>query len=171
MKAKEIRGSSLQVTHDLGGTVNCVQWGQIDVGAASVAQAGVFATDGEDRIFPDLGVNRCGDMMVGYTKTHSGIFPAVWAAGREADDPPGTMQGELEIKAGEVPFGSSRWGDYTGMTVDPDGMTFWYLGEYSKVVGAGANWGTFIGSLTFAGCSADEVFADGFESGDTSIWG
>lgn len=153
-----------------GGTVNCIQWGQIDVGAASIAQTGVFATDGEYRIFPDLAVNRCGDMAVGYTKATADTFPSVWIAAREAGDPPGTMQGELEIKAGEVAFGESRWGDYSGMTMDPDGTTFWYLGEYSKDTISTRNWGNFIGSVSFAGCADSTIFADGFESGDTTRW-
>ncbi len=152
------------------GTVNCVQWAQIDVGAASVAQAGVFATDAEYRIFPDLAVDGCGNMMVGYTKTTAATLPGVWIAGREAGDPLGTIQGELEIKAGEVPFGESRWGDYSGMTIDPDGATFWYLGEYSKDVASGRNWGNFVGSARFDNCVPSGVFADGFESGDTSRW-
>ncbi len=152
------------------GTVNCVQWGQIDVGAAAVEQAGVFATDGEYRIFPDLAVDSCGNMLVGYTKTDAAIFPGVWVAGRAAADPPGTIQGELEIKAGEVAFGESRWGDYTGMTVDPDGATFWYLGEYSKDTITTRNWGNFIGSVRFDGCSPGALFVDGFESGDTTMW-
>lgn len=153
-----------------GGTVNCVQWGEILVGTATVSQAGVFATDGEYRIFPDLAVNACGDMAVGYTKTESSIFPSVWVAGRAAGDAPGTIQGELEIKAGEVVFGESRWGDYSGMTADPDGSTLWYLGEYSKDVASSRNWGNFIGSVTFDSCASGTIFADGFESGDTQGW-
>ncbi len=153
-----------------GGTVNCVQWGQIDVATATVAQAGVFGTDGDYRIFPDLAVNACGDMMVGYTKLTSSSLPSVWMAGRQASDPPGTMQGEIEIKAGEVAFGSSRWGDYTGMTIDPDGTTFWYLGEYSKDIPTQPSWGTFVGSASFDDCTPNGLFADGFEAGDTSGW-
>ncbi len=152
------------------GTVNCVQWGQIDVATASVEQAGVFGTDGDYRIFPDLAVNSCGDMMVGYTKTTSSSFPGIWVAGRQAADPPGTMQGEIEIKAGEVAFGSGRWGDYTGMAIDPDGLTFWYLGEYSKNIPNQPSWGTFVGSVTFDNCVNDGLFSDGFEAGDTSRW-
>jgi hypothetical protein len=152
------------------GTVNCVQWGQVDVGTATVTQAGVFATDGDYRIFPDLAVNGCGDMLVGYTKTNAGMFPSVWVAGRTACDPAGTIQGEVEIKAGEVAFGESRWGDYSGLTADPDGATLWYLGEYSKDTTSTRNWGTYIGSVTFDTCTAATLFADGFECGETSRW-
>ncbi len=147
------------------GSVNCVQWAQIDVGAASVAQAGVFGSDGDYRIFADLAVDACGNMLIGYTKTTSATFPSVWVAGRQATDPAGTIQGELEIKAGEVAFGESRWGDYSGMTADPDGATFWYLGEYSKDTVSSRNWGNYIAGVTF-GCVQDGIFADGFESYD-----
>ena len=153
-----------------GGTVNCVQWAQIDVAAGTIEQAGVFATDGEYRIFADLAVDGCGNMMLGYTKTDATISPAVWIAGREASDPAGTIQGEIEIKAGDVVFGEARWGDYTGMTADPDGKTFWYLGEYSKNTTTTRNWGTFIGSASFTGCEPQGIFNDGFESGDTTRW-
>ncbi len=153
-----------------GGTVNCVQWAQIDVGTASITQAGVFGSDGDYRIFADLAVDACGNMLLGYTKTTSATFPSVWVAGRHAADPPGTIQGELEIKAGEVAFGESRWGDYSGMTVDPDGTTFWYLGEYSKDTISSRNWGNYIAGVSFDGCIADGIFADSFESGDTSRW-
>ena len=45
-----------------------------------------------------------------------------------------------------------RWGDYTEMTIDPDGETFWYLGEYSKNTGTtSGRWGTYIGSYSVCG--------------------
>jgi hypothetical protein len=155
------------------GTVNCVRWAEVDPSGPSVVQAGVFSSNGDHRIRPDLAVDQCNDMAVGYTKTNTSIFPAVWVTGREAGDTPGTVQAETSIKAGEVNYtafdGSPhRWGDYSGMTVGPDGSTFWYLGEYSKSIAAAAKWGNYIGSFRFASCSV--VFADGFESGDTSAW-
>ena len=152
------------------GTVNCVQWAEIDVDTASIAQAGVFATNAEYRIFPDLAVDACGNLAIGYTKTTSSIHPSVFIAGRAASDPLGTIQGEVEIKAGEAGFGETRWGDYSGMTADPDGATLWYLGEYSKNLAGGRPWGNFIGSVRFDGCVPGAIFDDGFESGSTSAW-
>jgi len=46
----------------------------------------------------------------------------------------------------------SRWGDYSGMTVDPvDDCTFWYTNEYLKNTGA-FNWSTRIGTFKFSTC-------------------
>lgn len=143
-----------------GGTVDCIRWAQIDLSNANVVDAGVYASSGTYRFFGDLAVNHCNDMAVGYTKSSSSIFPGIWYTGRESTDPAGTLQAEAQLKAGELTYtafdGSPhRWGDYTGMTIAPDGETFWYLGQYSKNTGTSdGRWGTYIGSFTFGNCSA-----------------
>ena len=65
-----------------------------------------------------------------------------------------------------------RWGDYTGMTVDPGGETFWYLGEYSKDTGTTqGRWGNWIAEISLGPCSgSNSIFADGFESNNLSAW-
>jgi PKD repeat protein len=144
-----------------GGTVNCQQWAQIDLAGASVVQAGVYASSGEYRFFGDLAVDSCNNMALGYTKSSASMFPSVWFTGRLSTDPPGVLQSEAELKAGEInyiAFDSQprRWGDYSGMTIDPDGTTFWYLGEYSKITGnPNGRWGNWIGSFTYD-CNADD---------------
>ena len=45
-----------------------------------------------------------------------------------------------------------RWGDYTGMALDPDGTTFWYVGEYSRSQ-ATARWSTWVSSHSWSGCN------------------
>jgi hypothetical protein len=51
---------------------------------------------------------------------------------------------------------NNRWGDYSTMTIDPDGCTFWYTTEYYETPQpatlATDNWKTRIGSFKFAGC-------------------
>ncbi|MCL4267672.1 MAG: hypothetical protein KJ069_31155, partial [Anaerolineae bacterium] len=143
-----------------GGTVDCVRWHQVDLsGTPALVQAGVYASNGEYRTFPDLAVNHCDDMVVGYTKSSSATFPGIWYTGRESGDPAGTLQAEAELKAGEITYTAfdappHRWGDYTGMTIDPDGLTFWYLGEYSKNITGAARWGNYIGSFTYPDCTS-----------------
>ena len=150
------------------GTVNCIRWAQIDLGSYTVVQAGDFGSDGEYRIFGDLAVNHCGDMAVGYTRTNGSMFPSIYITGREAGDPAGTVQAEVLVKAGEATYasfdggaGSYRWGDYTGMTIDPDGLTFWYLNEFpsASTTNAFTNWATYIASSRFAACEVVPDFA------------
>lgn len=137
------------------GTVNCIRWAQIDPGAARVVDAGVIASNGAYRFFPDLAVNRCGDAAIGYTKSSTNLYPGVYTTSLVDGNP----QAEVTLKTGEIAytaFDSSphRWGDYTGMTIDPNGERFWYLGEYSKNMGStSGRWGTYISSFSLDGCN------------------
>ncbi len=160
----EYWGGKLWATHTVGcnpggGTVNCVRWYEINMnsGSPSLVQQGTFATSSQYNSFPDLGVNACGDMLVGYTKTSSSMYPSVYVAGREAGDPSGQLKDETLVHAGEAVYTAydsvpRRWGDYTGMALDPDGVTFWYLGEYSRSQ-ATARWSTWVSSHSWPGCS------------------
>ncbi len=61
------------------------------------------------------------------------MYPSIAATGRLAGDPLGTMGAEdVLIAGGGSQFGSSsRWGDYSTMSIDPvDDCTFWYTQEY-----------------------------------------
>ena len=144
-----------------GGTVNCVRWAQVSPNSngVTVDDVGVIASSGQYRSYPDSAINSCGDIAIGYSKTSSSTFPGVWAAAREgaAGTP---VSSEVELKAGETTYTSfqsrrqaNRWGDYTGMTIDPDGETFWYLGEYAKDSGLSTNWATYVSSFKLDSCS------------------
>jgi hypothetical protein len=154
--------ANTQACNPGGGTVDCVRWASIDpTGTPVIIDAGVFGSDGEYRIFADVAANDCDDMAIGYSKSSPSMFPSVWVSGRESADEPGTLRPEVEVKAGERDYDSfqsgvtHRWGDYTGMTIDPDGKTFWYLGQYSKTIEnfSSTTWATYIGSFTFPGCA------------------
>jgi hypothetical protein len=170
----EYRNGSVWMAHTLacnpgGGTVNCVRWAEIDPTTATVLQAGVFSSDGDFRQFPNLAVNDAEDMVLGYTKSSTSIFPGVYVTGRLGSDPLNTVGSEVELKAGEVTYSGfdgspHRWGDYSEAAADPDGQRLWYIGEYSEDTGLSTTWGNYVGELSFG------IFADGFESGDTSAW-
>ena len=139
-----------------GTSVNCVRVAQVDLINELISEAFVFSSNGEHRVFSDLAVDDCGNLAIGYTKSSTAMYPGIWYTGKLAGEY-GTLQPESQLKAGELPYTAfdtvpHRWGDYTGMTTDPDGKTFWYLGEYSKNTGTtNGRWGTYIGAFTF-GC-------------------
>ena len=85
------------------------------------------------------------------------IHPEIRYAGRLAGDPAGTLaQGEATLfaGAGSQTGTSSRWGDYSDLTIDPvDDCTFWYTQEYYATTGS-FNWRTRIGNFKFPGCSS-----------------
>lgn len=141
-----------------GGVVTCVRWAQVNPANGNIVQAGILGSNNEYRYFGDVAANHCNDMTMGYTKSSSSTYAGIWVAGREGGDPPNTLQGEALMKAGERSYYSfdpapHRWGDYTGMTIDPNGRDFWYLGQYSKNIShPAANWGTYIGCYAPTTC-------------------
>src|SRR5205814_6915329 len=122
-----------------------VRWYQANVSggtiAANVTQGSSFDPEGANTFFrfmPSLAVDRVGDMAIGYTKSNSTTNPQVKYAGRFAGDPANTLgQSEQTLINGTGSqsgnCGSSactRWGDYSGMALDPNGCEFWETGEY-----------------------------------------
>jgi hypothetical protein len=145
------------------GTQSAVRWYQVPVTGgtvgASAIQAGTYNPDTDNRFMPSVAANRNGDMAIGYTVASASTYPAIRYAGRLAGDAAGTItltEASL-INGTGTQVGSCggaaciRWGDYSAMTLDPDGCTFWYTSEYYPV--SGLNHHTRIGSFRFAGCT------------------
>jgi hypothetical protein len=145
-----------------GGAVNCIRWAQVNLTTGVLGPAGssLFASSGVHRFFPDVAVNHCNDMVIGYSRGSATMWPGMWYSGRRAIDDRNELRGELLLRAGEKAYTSfetlslskpaRRWGDYTGMTPDPDGLRFWYVGQYSSDDPVRANWATFVGSFTLS---------------------
>lgn len=139
-----------------------IQWAQLDVTGGTVAPAAVqeqiygnLGGDGIHRWMGSLAVDRNGNMALGYSASRAGMHPDIRYNGRLAGDPPGTLpQGETVLVGGGGSQSGScgggacqRWGDYSSMTVDPDGCTFWYTTEYYAETGL--FWRTRIGSFRY----------------------
>ncbi|NQU10232.1 hypothetical protein HQ590_05550, partial [bacterium] len=87
-------------------------------------------------------MNLDGDLALGYSISSSTTFPSIAYSGRRATDPRGTLpDGEHLLIAGTASqTATSRWGDYSAMSVDPvDDGTFWYTQEFIPDDG---NWDT-----------------------------
>lgn len=159
------RDGQIWATHTVGcnpggGTVNCIKWYNVDVTGnnPTLADSGTFSSAGEHRVFPDMAINSCNQVAVGFTKSSSSMYPSVYVAGRAANTPPGQFIGEIPLYEGSDPHscydGSPyRWGDYLDMYVDPvDGKTFWYIGQYAEQQ-ASCNWATRLVSFSTATCA------------------
>jgi hypothetical protein len=159
---------SLWVDHAVQSTSSVptgIQWAQIGVSNGSVnpnrLQEQIF-TNGNDGVWrwvPSLAVDSAGDMAVGYSTSSASTYPGLAYAGRLATDPPGQLgQGEMVLQAGGGPQqygGSSRWGDYSAMAMDPtDGCTFWYVNQYypDLTTSGSGDWHTRISSFQFPAC-------------------
>ena len=172
---------SLWLTHTVANagatSLAAPRWYQINVTGGSVVtsapiQQSTWAPDTSySRWMGSLAVDKNGNMALGYSRASSTAYPAIYYAGRLANDPASTLgQGETLLHQGlgyqccTFSDGStnSRWGDYSAMTIDPDGCTFWYTTEYydsKATTNAGNDWQTRIGSFRFADCSATPDFS------------
>ena len=142
------------------------RWYQLNVTGGTVAPNTVQGTtwdpDGANtfyRFLPSLAVDRVGDLAMGYSVSNSTTNPKIDYAGRLAGDPLNMFsQGEQTLIAGTgTQTGTCggatciRWGDYSGMALDPDGCEFWMTNEYYAT--SGLNFLTRIGSFHFPGCT------------------
>ena len=100
------------------GTVACVHWfqlGNLDGPPVTVAQATIGAA-GQYRFYPNLAVNKTGDVTVGFAYSSATEYAGVhvYDLGTAVETAP---------RPGEANVDGSRYGDYAGTTVDPDGCT------------------------------------------------
>ena len=163
---------SLVANHSVNaGSETGVRWYEIRSpgSTATVYQQGTYAPDSNHRWMASLAMDSAGDIGVGFSVSGSAIHPQIHYSGRLSSDPLGTLpQGEASIIDGAgsqttytcFPFFScalTRWGDYTGMQVDPsDDCTFWYTDQYIPSNGS-FNWSTRLATFKFPSCGANLV--------------
>jgi hypothetical protein len=116
--------------------------------------------------FPALAVNAAGDAQFGFAASAATIYAGAYVTGREAGDAAGTVQAAQTVKAGVdyyvrtfPPATRNRWGDYSGMSLDPtDDSVFWVFNEYANTRGTifsgeDGRWGTTWGRSGFTGAT------------------
>jgi len=146
---------SMVVCHtiDAGSSRAGMRWYEVRKPAATwtLYQEGTYApADGLERWMGSIAINAAGHMALGYSVSSSGMFPAIRYTGRYATDPIGQMTiPEETIFAGTgSQSGLSRWGDYTSMNVDPNGINFWYVNQYQPTTSS-FNWRTRIANIDY----------------------
>jgi hypothetical protein len=100
-----------------------------------------------------------GDLALGYTTSSATTKPALKYAGRLASDPINIFSKteQVLIQGGGTQTGTcggvacARWGDYSAMSLDRDGCTFWFTSQYYAT--DGLSYSTRIGSFSFPECN------------------
>ncbi len=123
---------------------------RVSSGNWTVRQHGTYAPDEHSRWMGSIMLNGQNEIGLGYSVSSLTMYPAIRYCGQSASTylaASGILDiTEESIQAG-VTFQSSynRWGDYSGMQVDPtDDDTFWFTSEY---IGAGGARKTKIASF------------------------
>jgi len=100
----------------------------------SIYQQGTYSPGVGHRWFGSAAMDENGNIALAYSYCHSssGIHPGLRYTGRLNGDPLGVMTfAEQSIVDGlGSQIGSNRYGDYSHMSLDPDGQRLWFTGEY-----------------------------------------
>jgi hypothetical protein len=154
--------SSMVINHTVVGSSGTagVRWyelRQTGGGPWTVYQQGTYSPDdGNSRWMGSIAIDTAGSIALGFSVSGPTLYPSIRYTGRLVNDPLNAMTiTEKGIMNGGgcqtgIWSGRSRWGDYSGMSVDPSNpTTFWYTQEYYPMT-SGSGWQTRIASFTFS---------------------
>ena len=142
---------------------------------------------GTHTFFPSVAANCSGDMAIGFAASGPNIHPGAYFTGRQAADAAGTTNAPGTLRAGVDVYvrafqpnpastATSRWGDYTGTSVDPSDNTFWVFNEYALTQGTiiasvgpheQGRWGNAHGRFDL---DATAPVISGLATSTTSLW-
>ena len=128
-------------------------------GTPTVYQQSTFAPDAAHRWMGSIAMDSAGNIALGYSKSSATIHPAIGYAARRASDPPNMLtigEGTIIQGTGSQHDTGRRWGDYSSMSVDPNGCTFWYTTEYYAGTDT-FNWNTRVGAFTLPVCGDPQI--------------
>ncbi|HEU4775641.1 MAG TPA: hypothetical protein VFS95_02380 [Telluria sp.] len=152
-------GQALLLNHTVaeGDGRTAIRWYEVRApfGAAQVYQQGSYAPDAEQRWMGSIGIDKAGDIALGYALSSGATASGIRYTGRVRTDPPGRLQQEETIVNGSG--AQSRAEDLSvpagALSLDPtDGCTFWYTQHYIQSSGAQA-WRSRIASFKFRRCN------------------
>jgi hypothetical protein len=124
-----------------------LQWYEIDVPTASVVQQNAFGASGKYYYFPAIQTDINRNAFLAFCRSGDNEYVNVRQTGRRVTDAANDLQSSALVKAGESPYPTDRWGDYTGICRDgADATTCWGYAQYAASSG---NWGTWAFSMKF----------------------
>lgn len=121
-------------------------------------QQGTYAPDRFYRWMGSIGIDRQGNIGIGYSFGGAPNFAGQRFAARLEHDAPGqlTFHETVLAEGGAAQTSTLRWEDYATTAMDPsDNCTFWYVGDYLK---AGApSYTSKIGAFRLPGCLRGKI--------------
>ncbi|WP_107039113.1 T9SS type A sorting domain-containing protein [Brumimicrobium mesophilum] len=104
-----------------------------------IHQQGTYSIDdGNSRFLGSIAMDYNGHIGMGYSVSGTTEYPGLAATGRFSNDNLGefTFTETWAQKGLSAQSGGNRFGDYSHMSLSPNGQEFWYTGEYIGAFGA-----------------------------------
>jgi len=124
-----------------GPSRTAAKWWSVEPATGLPHQSGVLddTANQYSYYYPSIAVNSQGLMMLGCSGSSAADYVGAYYAWRNPDTVLGGLEGSQRYHAGVGPFTGPRWGDYSGIYVDPvDGTSLWVLQQYAE---ASNRWG------------------------------
>jgi hypothetical protein len=125
-------------------------------GKYSMYQGGTYQNKTDNYWMGSLAMDKNGDIAFGFSVDNATkLDPSIWLSGRVPTDPKNKLESHLVVQKGaNFQNGSTRWGDYSSVSVDPsDDCTMWYTQEYVNTENGGDDWQSHAVSFVFNGCN------------------
>jgi hypothetical protein len=90
--------------------------------------------------YPNVAVNEYGHAAIGFSAAAASIFPSSYFVTRRSNDSAGSTSSPILLRSGSAFYvrtfgGDNRWGDYSGMAVDPVNQCFWVYNQHANTRG------------------------------------
>lgn len=144
--------ASFAEKYNWGSGDNCnLRYLKLNVTTSSAYWNKSYGASGYYYYYPSIYPDVSGNIAVCFARSGASEYVGARHTGRRTID--SAMQSSSNLKAGEGyyqrvdSYGRNRWGDYTGIGIDPtDNKTFWIYNEYADT---GNVWNTWIGAINF----------------------
>jgi len=119
-----------------------------------IVPAGIGGLSDDNIWMSHINVDAYNNMALVFSICGPSRFASIAYSGRVSTDAAGTVRPLVIAKAGTANYeqldgiSRNRWGDYAGLALDPDGVTFWTFHEWAGLPlltpfpGTGGNWFT-----------------------------
>jgi len=143
------RDSSLWAVHSVANPVNntnsAIHYMRFNPFTNSNLEDAVTGLQGSWYYYPEIMPDADKNLVITYSRSSASEYIGAYVAGRKNTDPPG-LSSSVTLKSGEAPYGSSRWGDYMGIALDPiDSSAVWAFTQYAA--SPSSQWGTWAGKV------------------------
>lgn len=132
------------------GAVSAIKYYRIYTPTPSIDLDWTYGADGYDYFYPAIDVDWYDDMAMVFNRSSASEYASIRHSGRRTSD--STTQGSAQLRAGDGYYsiltdGRCRWGDYSGIALDPvNGNSWWVYAEHAE---SGNSWGTHVGEISF----------------------